>query len=191
MSIIKSVPIDNIILEDSIEKKDETRNLDIFQHLKSNINNQNINCTCENTEKYYCIPCKVSVCKNCYLNEHQNHFLIKINDFNFSPSRIEELIKPLESFLNSNNLISNHESIKNELINKVNIFIDDINIKFEKFKKEKYNEINIFFEGLDKLSNKLKNEINYVQNNLKSYIDVNKKFLNLDEIKIQIIQCFF
>ena len=181
MSIIKSVPIDNIILEDSIEKKDETRNLDIFQHLKSNINNQNINCTCENTEKYYCIPCKVSVCKNCYLNEHQNHFLIKINDFNFSPSMIEELIKPLESFLNSNNLISNHESIKNELINKVNIFIDDINIKFEKFKKEKYNEINIFFEGLDKLSNKLKNEINYVQNNLKSYIDVNKKFLNLDE----------
>ena len=181
MSINKSIPLDKIILEDSIDKKDETRNLDIFQHLKSNINNQNINCTCENTEKFYCIPCKVSVCQNCYLNEHQKHFLIKINDFNFSPQRIEEIFKPLESFLNSNNLISNHESIKNELIKKLNLFIDDINKKFDKFKKEKYNEINSFFEGLKGLSNKLKNEINYVQHNLKSYIDVNKKFLNLDE----------
>ena len=180
-SVNKSVPLDKIILEDSLEKKDETRNLDIFQHLKSNINNQNINCTCENTEKFYCIPCKVSVCQNCYLNEHQKHFLIKINDFNFSPQRIEEIFKPLESFLNSNNLISNHESIKNELIKKLNLFIDDINKKFDKFKKEKYNEINSFFEGLKGLSNKLKNELNSVQNNLKSYIDVNKKFLNLDE----------
>ena len=160
-----------------------TKNLDIFQHLKTNLTNKNINCSCENTEKFYCIPCKVSVCEKCFLKDHQNHFLIKMNDYNFTTSKIEELFQPLELFINSNPFLFNPTSIKEELINKVNIFIDDINIKFEKFKKEKYNEINIFFEGLKNVSNKLKDEVNNIQKNLNNYIQTNKKFLNLDDNK--------
>ena len=57
--------------------------------------------------------------------------------------------KPLELYINSNNLISNPDLIKQELINKVNSFIDDINQKIEKFRKEKYDEINIFLKELE------------------------------------------
>ena len=54
--------------------------------------------------------------------------------------------KPLELYINSNNLISNPDLIKQELINKVNSFIDDINQKIEKFRKEKYDEIRKYFK---------------------------------------------
>ena len=53
--------------------------------------------------------------------------------------------KLLELNINSNNLISHPDLIKQELINKDNSFIDDIIQKIEKFRKEKYDEINIFF----------------------------------------------
>ena len=125
-----------------------TKNLDIFQHLKTNLTNKNINCSCENTVKFYCIPCKVSVCEKCFLKDHQNHFLIKMADYNFSSSKIEELFKPLELFMNSNPFLFNPNSIKEELINKVNFFVEELNQKIEQFKKEKFDEINIFYEGL-------------------------------------------
>ena len=125
-----------------------TKNLDIFQHLKTNLTNKNINCSCENTEKFYCIPCKVSVCEKCFLKDHQNHFLIKMNDYNFTTSKIEELFQPLELFINSNPFLFNPTSIKEELINKVNLFVDELNQKIEQFQKEKFDEINIFLKDL-------------------------------------------
>ncbi len=160
-----------------------TKTLDIFQHLKTNLTNKNINCSCENTVKFYCIPCKVSVCEKCFLKDHQNHFLIKMADYNFSSSKIEELFKPLELFMNSNPFLFNPNSIKEELINKVNFFVEELNQKIEQFKKEKFDEINIFYEGLVNVSNKLKDEVNNVQKNLNNYIQTNKKFMNLDDKK--------
>ena len=56
MSINNQLSKNKIKIEELIEPKEQTKNLDIFQHLKTNLQNTNTNCTCENTEKYYCIP---------------------------------------------------------------------------------------------------------------------------------------
>ena len=59
-----------------------------------------------------------------------------MNDYNFTTSKIEELFQPLELFINSNPFLFNPTSIKEELINKVNLFVDELNQKIEQFQKE-------------------------------------------------------
>ena len=49
------------------------KNLDIFQHLKLNIKNELENCKCQSDNTFYCIPCKVSVCERCNLDNHRKH----------------------------------------------------------------------------------------------------------------------
>ena len=71
MSINNQLSKSKIKTEELIESKEQTKNLDIFQHLKTNIHNTNTNYICENTEKYYYIPCKISYCKNCFYKEHE------------------------------------------------------------------------------------------------------------------------
>ena len=51
MSINNQLSKSKIKTEESIESKEQTKNLDIFQHLKTNIHNTNTNCTCENTDE--------------------------------------------------------------------------------------------------------------------------------------------
>jgi hypothetical protein len=69
MSINNQLSKSKIKTEELIESKEQTKNLNIFQHLKTNIHNRNTNCVFENTEKY--IPCKISFCKNCFYKVHE------------------------------------------------------------------------------------------------------------------------
>ena len=71
MSINNQLSKSKIKTEELIESKEQTKNLYIFQHLKTNIHNTNTNRICENTEKYYYIPFKISCCKNCFYKEHE------------------------------------------------------------------------------------------------------------------------
>ena len=71
--------IENEIDPSSLQISPDTVKLDIFQHLRSGIKNRDFNCLCENDLKklFYCIPCKVSCCAKCTLEEHSTHLLIQ------------------------------------------------------------------------------------------------------------------
>ena len=78
--------------DDKLELSNGTIKLDIYQHLKLGLPNVDKNCKCENSleKKYYCIPCKISCCENCYLSEHKSHLLIAKGNFELESNNIEK-----------------------------------------------------------------------------------------------------
>ena len=67
---------------DNIEYIKGTKRIDIYNHLKLGVQNSKKNCNCEpsslkDQNKYYCIPCKISCCPNCSLQDHLKHLLLK------------------------------------------------------------------------------------------------------------------
>ena len=63
-------------MEQNLELSNGAVKLDVFQHLKLGVQNKDKNCKCDNSidKKFYCIPCKISCCTKCTLEEHKMHF---------------------------------------------------------------------------------------------------------------------
>ena len=100
-------------MESEIEKSIPCREpvkLDIFQHMRIGVKNKEDNCFCENdlNKLYYCIPCKISCCKKCSLQEHSSHLLIQKNKYFLNPPQINasfnsfEVIRILEIWFPQN-----------------------------------------------------------------------------------------
>ena len=108
--------------------------LDIFQHMRIGIKNKEDNCSCENDQNklYYCIPCKISCCEKCSLQEHSPHLLIQKDKFFLNPEQINSAFVSFEEILEKEDLYKNIQQKKAELINE----IDSTCKKIEKLVEE-------------------------------------------------------
>ena len=99
-----------------LELSDGTVKLDIFQHLKLGVQNKEKNCKCANDieKKFYCIPCKISCCTKCTLED----VLEQDELFNNIEQKRQELIKQVESTYNK--LLKMINEWKNFKINEIN-----------------------------------------------------------------------
>ena len=156
-----------------------TKKIDIFQHLKLNIRNEFENCKCLNTQQFYCIPCKTSICKNCTYDEHKTHILINKQDYTLSHKKIKEIFDNYDSFVASHELLSQCDAVKSSLQNEIDAFVESIITKLNKFKANKYQEIDTLFGNLPHNAEQLQKNITKTKSNLSNYLEKNKKFFNL------------
>ena len=118
----------------------EEESSDIYPHLKNNILNSNKNCKhIISDESYYCLNCKIRVCPECNLKQHQEHELIKEKDYLFyNPNFFSEI----EKVINDSYKI---EENRNDYINTVENCFNSIQKKLDEIKEKKINEINELF----------------------------------------------
>ena len=173
----KKAKLSNNISEESKSAK----YVDIFLHLKLNMNNNSINCKCDNNDKYYCIPCKASCCSLCNLKFHQPHILIRMKDNKLDIDKLNKIFNNFSNNIKKSNLISNSNELKKQMNNNIDAFIDEIVEKLNKFRKIKKDEIEILFKNLEINKELMNNDINNIKKNLVEYVKKNKKFFNLNQ----------
>ena len=170
-------------MEENLELSNGNVKLDIFQHLKLGVQNKEKNCRCDNSieKKFYCIPCKISCCTKCTLEEHKMHLLIAKGDFDMQPIKIQKSFQSLEDLLEKDELFKNVEQKRQELIKEVENTHKKLNQMINEWKNFKINEINeLFGELIDNIKNvneKKKESKNALNNYAKKY----KDFLSLGD----------
>ena len=90
--------MEDMIIDEFSSKNSDVQSgpkrLDIFQHLKLSLRNSEFNCKCPNAYPvYYCIPCKVSICENCGLNDHRKHILINKDNYHMTPETVNKMFE--------------------------------------------------------------------------------------------------
>ena len=170
-------------MDTNLELSNGTIKLDIFQHLKLGVINKDNNCKCDNTtdKMFYCIPCKISCCTKCTLEEHKIHLLVPKGDYDMQPKTIEKSFKVLDDFLEKDELFKNIEQKKQEYIKEVENTYDKFLKMINEWKEFKIKETKELFEELMenvKNVNLKKKESKITLNNFaKKY----KDFFNLGE----------
>ena len=124
--------------------------LDIFQHMRIGIKNRDENCFCENdlNKLYYCIPCKISCCDNCSLQEHSSHLLIQKDKYFLNTPQINSAFNSFEEMLKFNDLYKNIQQKRAELINEIDLTCKKIIKLVEEWKQNKIKEINDLFDDI-------------------------------------------
>jgi len=124
--------------------------LDIFQHMRIGIKNKEDNCFCENdlNKLYYCIPCKISCCEKCSLEEHSSHLLIQKDNYFLNTPQINSSFSSFEEMLEKDDLFKNIQQKRAELINEINLTCKKIEKLVEEWQQNKINEINDLFDDL-------------------------------------------
>ena len=164
----------------------ENKNLkyiDIYLHLKTNLQNNKLNsiCHCNSKIKYYCIPCKITCCDSCTLNLHKNHIVINMNEYFLNLDNVKKIFNNFNNNTKKSQLITDTDKLKKKIIDDIDNIVDEIINKFNKFRKKEKEEIGRMFKKLE-LNKKIMNEnIENVNKQLCDYIKNNKKFFNLNE----------
>ena len=124
--------------------------LDIFQHMRIGVKNREDNCFCENdlNKLYYCIPCKISCCNNCSLQEHSSHLLIQKNKYFLNPPQINASFNSFEEMISNDNLFKNIQKKRAELISEIDSTCKKIEKLVNDWKQNKIKEINELFDDL-------------------------------------------
>ena len=124
--------------------------LDIFQHMRIGIKNKEENCICENdiNKLFYCIPCKVSCCDRCSIDEHSSHLLLNKDKFFLNPSQINNSFKSYEEILSNNDLYKNIQQRRTEFINEIDSTCKKIEQLLFDWKQNKIKEVNDLFDDL-------------------------------------------
>jgi hypothetical protein len=163
-------------IETTLMKPSIFKNIDISQHLRSNILKTNLNCNhLEKDNYYYCLTCKISFCNECKkIIEHKNHIVLNKNNF-------YDLDEDFFTDIDNNIKISlNLEKNKEEYINILEKNIDLIHKKINEIKNLKIKEINDLFLNTGKnLSKFYENFCNFKELAL-NYFQKNKKFFNIN-----------
>ena len=155
--------------------------VDIYQHLKLNMHNNSLNCKCDTDDKYYCIPCKLTCCSFCNLKLHEPHILINMKENRLDINKINKTFKDFSNNIKKSKLISEAKELKNDMNNNIDIFVDEIIEKLNKFRRIKKEEIDKIFKKLEKNKELMNNDIKNIRQNLCEYINKNKKFFNLNQ----------
>ena len=139
--------------KNEIKKSSSTQEpvkLDIFQHMRIGIKNKEENCICENdiNKLFYCIPCKVSCCDRCSIDEHASHLLLNKDKFFLNPSQINNSFKSYEEMLSNDDLYKNIQQKKTEYINEINSTCKKIEQLLFDWKQNKIKEVNDLFDDL-------------------------------------------
>ena len=161
------------------EESKTAKYVDIFQHLKLNMQNNSINCKCDTEDKYYCIPCKVTCCSLCTLNTHEPHILIKMKDNKLDINKINKTFKDFSNNIKKSKLISGARELKKEIENNIDLFVDEMIEKLNKYRRIKKQEIEKIFTKLEKNKELMNNDIKNIKQTLSEYVNRNKKFYNL------------
>jgi hypothetical protein len=170
-------------MEQNLELSNGTIKIDIYQHLKLGVLNKEKNCKCDNNieAKFYCIPCKISCCTKCTLEDHKMHLLVAKGDFDMQPKQIQKSFKALEEFMEKDELFRNVEKKRQELIKEVENTYDKLLKMINDWKNFKINEINELFselmENVKNVNDKKKESKNALNNYAKKY----KDFLSLGD----------
>ena len=170
-------------MEQNLELSNGTIKIDIYQHLKLGVLNKEKNCKCDNNieAKFYCIPCKISCCTKCTLEDHKMHLLVAKGDFDMQPKQIQQSFKALEEFMEKDELFRNVEKKRQELIKEVENTYDKLLKMINDWKSYKINEINELFselmENVKNVNDKKKESKNALNNYAKKY----KDFLSLGD----------
>ena len=171
---------EKISLNNLSEENKNAKYVDIFLHLKLNMQNNSINCRCDNDEKFYCIPCKVTCCSLCNLKVHQPHILINMKEYNLDKKRLNIIFDDFSKNIKKSRLITGTKELKQEMDKSVDAFVDEMIAKLNKFRKIKKEEIEKLFKKLEENKELMSKSINEIKKNLCEYVDKNKKFFNLD-----------
>ncbi len=97
----------------------EVKKIDIYQHLKFNMKNEDKICKENNLESMYCIPCKFSKCEKCGLDKHLNHILLDKKKYQLIEKNLDNMINQIEVKISSYNLAQNFKPVKEKIINKI------------------------------------------------------------------------
>lgn len=157
------------------------KKIDIFQHLKISLGNSEQNCKCDNSNSYYCVPCKVSVCSNCNLADHLKHTLIKKADYKLNDENINKMFLPALSYIKTAPIYTNTKKAKENLLGHVDDLINELQNKIKRFKDKKVQEIEGMFNVFEKNSANTLSKINQTQDKIKKYLSKNQKFFNTDD----------
>ena len=113
--------------------------LDIFQHMRIGIKNKEENCFCENdiNKLFYCIPCKISCCDKCSLQEHSSHLLIKKDKYFLNQPQINSAFTSFEEMLENDDLYKNIQQKRAELINELDLTCKKMQKLIEDWKQSK------------------------------------------------------
>ncbi|MCQ2820053.1 MAG: hypothetical protein MJ252_22530 [archaeon] len=159
------------------------KQLDIYQHLRINLNNQSkkSECECDGYPELYCIPCKTSVCKQCDYEKHKDHILLSRLNPEFTPKDIDEAFKETENTLTKCEIIEKSEKVKKELKRKVESITKLLQDEIQKMKQQKLDEIDGMFDCLIENSNNAKKKLEDLKTALKDYYKKTHKFYNIGQ----------
>ena len=170
-------------MDENLQLSNGTVKLDIFQHLKLGVQNKDKNCKCDNSidKKFYCIPCKISCCTKCTLEDHKMHLLVVKGDFDMEPKTIQKSFQVSEDLLEKDELFRNLEQKRQELIKEVEDTYNKLLKMINEWKAYKINEINELFgeliDNIQKINEKKKERKAVLNNYAKKY----KDFLSLGD----------
>ena len=157
--------------------------IDIFLHLKHNIQNSSHNCKCNTNDRYYCIPCKVTCCSMCTYKAHEPHILIQMKENQFDNNQLNKIFKTFETNIKRSKLLFNTKDIKQQMEKDVNDFIDETIQKLNDYRKNKLEIIAKIFEKLEENKKIMEQSIENIKKNLLDFTNKNKKFFNLGKNK--------
>ena len=168
----------DLIEEDFTSAKKKTPQIvDIYQHLKLTLRNSDLNCKCiQPLEPYYCIPCKVSTCSECGLEEHLQHQVISKNNYKLEPNIIDKMFEPAETSMNEWELFGDCDKPRKMLLSEVDKVVQALQDKLQRFKEEKYKEINSLFNNFQKNVTSTRNQIKIAKAKIQEYRKDNLDF---------------
>ena len=169
---------------DNIETLKGPKKIDIFNHLKLGIQYANKNCGCVHkpgteSNKYYCIPCKISCCPNCSLEIHQKHVLVKKSKYIINKKNITLMFEPIDYILDNNSLFTDSSLERNQLIKEVEDTYNILMQTVKDWKEFKEREIDNLFATLHKQVEAINKKKAEVKKQLLNFIESNEAFFNI------------
>ncbi len=160
-----------------------TLKMDIFQHLRIGVNNKDVNCLCETPidQIYYCVPCKISCCPQCSLEDHKAHLLIPKVNYELNQNKIDKTFSNLDNALNGE-VLSNIENNRKALLNDVEDTYQKIVDLATKWKEQKSKEVNDIIEELDQNLKEITTKKEEVSKALLDFGQKHKKFSGLRDL---------
>ena len=155
--------------------------IDIFLHLKNNMQNNTYNCKCETNDRYYCIPCKMTCCSLCNYKAHQPHILIRMKDNQLETGNLNRIFKNFSNNIKKSRLISDTAQLKKEIYNDIDLFIDDIIKKLSSFRKNKKDILDKLFDKLELNIKLMDKNLENLKSSLVNFTNKNQKFFNLEQ----------
>lgn len=178
---IREIPF-NINSNLSLENKN-MKYMDIFLHLKTNMKNNNyaLGCQCDSKDKYYCIPCKVTCCALCTLKQHESHIIINMEQYFLNIKNINRIFNNFSNNIRKSDLFLNSEEFKQKIIEYIDINVDEIIDKLDKFRNKQKMDVEKMFKKFDINKNLMIENVDNIRLLLNDYVDKNKKFFNLND----------
>ena len=175
------------IIEQAVNPSDiktiDTVKLDIFQHMRSGLNNTIHNCACDNdiNNYYYCIPCKVSCCTKCSLMDHSTHLLVQKEKYSLKSPQIEASFGSLENMLEKDDLFANLKNKRKELIDEMDNTCKKIAELANEWKEKKTKIVNELFDELETNIEELNIKKFDCKKVLNNFGEKHRKFFSLGE----------